>query len=306
MPVVQPLLGRLRPWVFVMMTALGPLSAHAALFGDDEARRAILDLRQLRTQDREAHSALSAQVDQLKRSLLEMHGQLEQMRERRFGGLRRLYGDAGLRAPARARVAVVGVGGVGSWAAEALARSGVAELVLFDLDHVAESNINRQVQALGARWAGQGAGAGRAHRRHPPGLPVHAVDEFVEPDNWPGAAAAPVDAVIDACDQVRAKAALAAWALAERTPLVCVGAAGGKRRAAAVEVDDLAEVTHDPLAGQPAPAPAQGRRAAPGAHRRALRVLARAVQPPAAVRCDGRPRRHASLATATATAPASP
>ncbi|MDQ5925078.1 tol-pal system protein YbgF [Aquabacterium sp.] len=80
MPVVQPLLGRLRPWVFVMMTALGPLSAHAALFGDDEARRAILDLRQLRTQDREAHSALSAQVDQLKRSLLEMHGQLEQMR----------------------------------------------------------------------------------------------------------------------------------------------------------------------------------------------------------------------------------
>jgi tRNA A37 threonylcarbamoyladenosine dehydratase len=70
--------------------------------------------------------------------------------ERRFGGLRRLYGAAGYQRIRDARVAVVGVGGVGSWAAEALARSGVARLVLIDLDQVAESNINRQVQAVGA------------------------------------------------------------------------------------------------------------------------------------------------------------
>ena len=70
--------------------------------------------------------------------------------ERRFGGLRRLYGDAGYRRVRQARVAVVGLGGVGSWAVEALARSGVARLVLIDLDQVAESNINRQVQALGS------------------------------------------------------------------------------------------------------------------------------------------------------------
>ncbi len=70
--------------------------------------------------------------------------------ERRFGGLRRLYGDAGYARVRAARVAIVGVGGVGSWAAEALARCGVAALTLIDLDHVAESNINRQVQALGA------------------------------------------------------------------------------------------------------------------------------------------------------------
>ena len=70
--------------------------------------------------------------------------------ERRFGGLRRLWGDAAYARVRAARVAVVGVGGVGSWAVEALARSGVAELVLIDLDHVAESNINRQIQALGA------------------------------------------------------------------------------------------------------------------------------------------------------------
>ena len=71
--------------------------------------------------------------------------------ERRFGGLRRLHGDAGYARLRAARVAVVGLGGVGSWAVEALARSGVAELTLIDLDHIAESNINRQVQALGQR-----------------------------------------------------------------------------------------------------------------------------------------------------------
>lgn len=80
MPEFQPLWGRLRPWVFVMTAALGSVSAHAALFGDDEARRAILELRQQRTQDMEAHTALSAQVDQLKRSLLEMNAQVEQLR----------------------------------------------------------------------------------------------------------------------------------------------------------------------------------------------------------------------------------
>jgi tRNA A37 threonylcarbamoyladenosine dehydratase len=70
--------------------------------------------------------------------------------ERRFGGLRRLYGNAGYERIRAARVAVVGLGGVGSWAVEALVRSGVAAVTLIDLDHVAESNINRQVQALGA------------------------------------------------------------------------------------------------------------------------------------------------------------
>ena len=70
--------------------------------------------------------------------------------ERRFGGLRRLYGEAGYQRLRGARVAVIGIGGVGSWAAEALARSGVAALTLIDLDHVAESNVNRQIHALDA------------------------------------------------------------------------------------------------------------------------------------------------------------
>lgn len=168
--------------------------------------------------------------------------------ERRFGGLRRLYGDAAYARIRAARIAVIGVGGVGSWAAEVLARSGVAELTLVDLDHVAESNINRQVQALGATvgLAKVRALAARFADIHPH-CRVHEVEEFAQADNWPTLLPYPVDVVIDACDQLRAKVAIAAWSIAARVPLVVVGAAGGKRKPQAVEVDDLAAATHDPL-----------------------------------------------------------
>jgi tRNA threonylcarbamoyladenosine dehydratase len=168
--------------------------------------------------------------------------------ERRFGGLRRLYGDAAYERIRALRVAVVGVGGVGSWAAEALARSGVAALTLVDLDHVSESNVNRQVQALGSTL---GMAKVEALRQRiadiHPGCVVHGIEEFVAATNWPGLLEAPVDVVIDACDQVSAKVAIAAWALAARAPLVVVGAAGGKRAAERVEVGDLADATHDPM-----------------------------------------------------------
>ncbi len=168
--------------------------------------------------------------------------------ERRFGALRRLYGDAGYARLRAARVAVVGVGGVGSWAAEALARSGVASLVLIDLDHVAESNINRQVQALGHTLGRAKVLALRERIADiHPGCEVRAVEDFVDARNWPALLPQPVDALIDACDQVRAKAALAAWALAGARPCVSVGAAGGKQLAQRVDVEDLAAVTHDPL-----------------------------------------------------------
>jgi len=168
--------------------------------------------------------------------------------ERRFGGLRRLYGDAAYARIRASRVAIVGVGGVGSWAAEALARSGIAGLVLIDLDHVAESNINRQVQATGATL-GQAKVLALRERIADihPGCAVTIVEEFVDEGNWPVLLPQPVDVVIDACDQVRAKAALAAWALRTGTPLVIAGAAGGKRKPQAIEVDDLANTTHDPL-----------------------------------------------------------
>ena len=176
--------------------------------------------------------------------------------ERRFGGLRRLYGDAGYARIRAAHVVVIGVGGVGSWAVEALARSGVAALTLIDLDQVSESNINRQVQALGATVGQAKTEALRARIADiNPACKVNAVEEFVDASNWPGLLSThqavplrvPVSAVIDACDQVRAKALIAAWAIASKTPLVSVGAAGGKQRAHAVEVADLADTTHDPL-----------------------------------------------------------
>ena len=168
--------------------------------------------------------------------------------ERRFGGLRRLYGEAGYPAVRAARIAVVGLGGVGSWAVEALARSGVAELTLFDMDHIAESNINRQVQAMGVTL-GQSKGVALRERIADihPGCDVCLVDDFVSADNWPALLPREIDVLVDACDQVQAKTAMAHWAVQTKLPLISVGAAGGKQRAQAVEVDDLALVTHDPL-----------------------------------------------------------
>jgi len=170
---------------------------------------------------------------------------------RRFGGLDRLYGPAAAQRVRAAHVAVVGVGGVGSWAVEALARSGVGCLTLIDLDHLAESNINRQIHALDSTL---GQAKVQAMRERigliNPDCAVQCVEEFVEPDNWPALLPAGVDAVIDACDQIRAKTSMAAWALRQRTIFISVGAAGGKRLAHKVEIDDLGLTTHDPLLAQ--------------------------------------------------------
>src|SRR5690606_32576423 len=132
----------------------------------------------------------------------------------RFAGIDRLYGRGALARFAASHVAVVGIGGVGSWVAEALARSGVGELTLIDLDHVVESNINRQVHASSATLgqAKVDAMAERIAQIHSECI-VHRVDEFVEPENWPRLLPTAVHAVVDACDQVAAKTALAAWAL---------------------------------------------------------------------------------------------
>lgn len=168
--------------------------------------------------------------------------------DRRFGGLDRLYGRTGAARIRRAHVAVIGVGGVGSWAAEALARSGVGRITLVDFDHVAESNINRQVHALSGTvgQAKVGAMRERIAQIHPQ-CRVDAVDEFATIQNWPAVLPALPDAVIDACDQVVTKAALAAWSVATGALFITVGAAGGKRLAHRVEVADIAEATHDPL-----------------------------------------------------------
>jgi tRNA threonylcarbamoyladenosine dehydratase len=168
--------------------------------------------------------------------------------ERRFGGLARLYGDAGYAALQSAHAVVVGVGGVGSWAAECLARSAVGRLTLVDLDHIAESNINRQVHALTETL---GAAKVRALAARiasiNPACEVACIEEFITPDN--AAALMPNNAsvVIDCIDQVRAKAALAAWCKSQGITLITCGAAGGKTDAARIAIKDLADATQDPL-----------------------------------------------------------
>ena len=177
--------------------------------------------------------------------------------DRRFGGLARLYGAAGARRIRAAHIVVVGLGGVGSWAAEAAARSGVARLTLVDFDHIAESNINRQVHALDDTLGQAKVQAMRDRIAHiHPACQVDCIEEFVDAANWPdvlelGSAFDPMKlVVIDACDQVRAKTAMAAWAIQNQATLISVGAAGGKRLAHRVDIEDLALVTHDPLLAQ--------------------------------------------------------
>ncbi|MBW4048501.1 MAG: tRNA threonylcarbamoyladenosine dehydratase [Proteobacteria bacterium] len=168
--------------------------------------------------------------------------------ERRFGGVTRLYGaDAAERITA-AHVVVVGVGGVGSWAAEALARSGVGHLTLIDLDQVAESNINRQSQALGSTlgMAKVRALALRIADINPQCV-VHEVEEFASPENVADLLPATAQTILDCCDQARTKAAIAAHAQRAGVPVVLAGAAGGKRHPQQVQVLDLSEVRHDPL-----------------------------------------------------------
>lgn len=171
--------------------------------------------------------------------------------QRRFGGLERLYGIAGAQRIRAAHVAVVGVGGVGSWAAEALARSGVGRITLIDFDHVAESNVNRQIHALSSTLGQAKVQAMQVRIAEiNPSCRVHCFEEFATPHNWPALLPELPDAVIDACDQVQAKTALAAWARATGALLICAGAAGGKRLAHRVDIADLGAVTHDPLLAQ--------------------------------------------------------
>ena len=140
-----------------------------------------------------------------------------------------MYGPPGYERLRQARFAVVGVGGVGSWAVEALARSGVAHLTLVDLDQVAESNINRQVQAVTSTLGQAKVDAlrDRIAGIHP-GCEVRLVEDFLTEDNASQCLAlddlsAPLHGVLDCCDQVRAKAAIAAWGAAQGVPVVSVG-----------------------------------------------------------------------------------
>ncbi|EXI91239.1 MAG: Molybdopterin-synthase adenylyltransferase [Candidatus Accumulibacter regalis] len=168
--------------------------------------------------------------------------------ERRFAGIARLYGPAALQHFQRAHVAVVGVGGVGSWAAEALARSAIGRITLIDLDMVAESNVNRQVHALDGEF-GKAKVSAMAQRIQAinPACTVSEVEDFVTPENVDALFAGPFDYVIDAIDQVRTKAAMIACARRCALPLITAGGAGGQIDATRIQIADLALSSQDPL-----------------------------------------------------------
>jgi tRNA A37 threonylcarbamoyladenosine dehydratase len=169
-------------------------------------------------------------------------------RARRFGGIARLYGPQALEAFERAHVAVIGIGGVGSWAAEALARSAIGRLTLIDLDNVAESNTNRQVHALDGNYGKAKVGA-MAERIAliDPACRVEQVEDFVEPANFDTVLGGGFDFVIDAIDSVRTKTALIAWCVARGQRLITVGGAGGQFDPTRIRIDDLALTIQDPL-----------------------------------------------------------
>ncbi len=167
---------------------------------------------------------------------------------RRFGGIARLYGDAALARFSASHACVVGVGGVGSWTVEALARTGVGRLTLIDLDMFAESNVNRQLHALGDEF-----GKAKVHamaeriRAINPSCAVTQIEDFVTPENLEAMLGGGFDVVVDAIDQVRTKVAMIAWCHARRIPIVVAGGAGGQIDPTRIRIDDLARTTQDPL-----------------------------------------------------------
>ena len=166
---------------------------------------------------------------------------------RRFSGMNRLYGDGATERLAQAHVCVIGVGGVGSWAVEALARCGVGTLTLIDADHVVESNVNRQIQAVTENLgkAKITALAERIAQINPNAL-VHQVDDFVLADTL-DLIPASAHVVLDCTDQVKAKLAMIGFCAQRRQKLLTCGAAGGKIDAARVVLADLAHSVQDPI-----------------------------------------------------------
>ncbi len=166
----------------------------------------------------------------------------------RFGGIARLYGAPALKVFAHSHVAVIGIGGVGSWAAEALARSGIGSITLFDLDDICVSNVNRQVHALDSS-VGQMKVDEMARRLRDinPDICVNAVHSFVTPGNVSSLLTNQFDYIFDATDSVKTKTAIVAHCHRHKLKLICSGGAGGQIDPLQIQIADLNKTTQDPL-----------------------------------------------------------
>ena len=169
--------------------------------------------------------------------------------ERRFGGIARLYGDAALARFRHAHICVIGVGGVGSWVVEALARSAIGHITMIDLDNLAESNVNRQIHAL-TDTLGQAKVTALAQRiaQINPYCQVTEIEDFVSADNLDDMIGSRgYDYVVDAIDNVRAKTALIAYCREHGIKLITIGGAGGQIDPTKIEVRDLCRTEQEPL-----------------------------------------------------------
>ncbi|CTP83600.1 tRNA threonylcarbamoyladenosine dehydratase [Xanthomonas translucens pv. arrhenatheri] len=171
----------------------------------------------------------------------------EQLRER-FAGIDRLYGRGTIERLAQCRVAVVGMGGVGSWVVEALARSAVGHLTLIDADDICVSNTNRQLPALQGQY-GRNKARAMAERcvAINPAIAVSAVEAFLTPTNIAELLGGGFDLVIDACDSFRVKVEAIAWCRRRKLPLLTVGSAGGRTDPTLVRIRDVSRTEHDAM-----------------------------------------------------------
>lgn len=168
--------------------------------------------------------------------------------ERRFGGVKRLYGEAGLKKLNAAHVVVVGIGGVGSWAAEALARNAVGAITLIDLDNIAESNVNRQLHAVDGAFGKAKVSAMRERiLTINPLCVVREIEDFITPQNIATILSFECDVIVDCIDDAQAKIALADFCKRKQTPLIMAGSAGGRLDPTRIQVADLVQVTGDRL-----------------------------------------------------------
>lgn len=168
--------------------------------------------------------------------------------DRRFGGIARLYGDQALQKLQRARICIIGIGGVGSWAVEALARSAVGELLLMDMDHVSESNINRQLPALD-KHLGKAKIQVMAERigQINPLCKVRLIDDFLTLDNLDEYITQDLHLILDCLDSYRVKAGLIHHCQQLALPLVVMGGAGGQTDPSRIQCSDLSRTEQDPL-----------------------------------------------------------
>ena len=171
--------------------------------------------------------------------------------EQRFTGIRRLYGEAGLMRLRACHVGVIGIGGVGSWAVEALARSGIGAITLIDHDDIALSNTNRQLHTLDSTL-GRSKVEVMAERvvLINPNCQVQAIDDLITETTLGRYLDGGYDYVIDAIDSVRPKAALLYYCKRDKIPVITTGGAGGLIDPTRITIADLSRTEQDPLAAK--------------------------------------------------------